>query len=76
VSKRLPSLKPRQIIETLLKAGFFVQRQSGSHVRMKHRDRPAAVTIARHDRMEFSHVLTQRILKQGQIEEDTFLDLL
>jgi hypothetical protein len=39
---------------------------------MKRRDRPVAVTIARHDRMEFSHVLTQ----QGQIEEDEFLDLL
>jgi len=76
MSKKIPALKPSQILKGLVKAGFFIQRQSGSHVRLKHPQKTEALTIARHDRFEFSHVITQRILKRADISEEEFLDLL
>ncbi len=76
MSKRIPSLKPARIIRTLLKLGFTIHHQTGSHVRLKHRESGRTLTIARHDRFELWHVVTQKILRQGDIAEDHFLEKL
>lgn len=74
MSKRIPSLKPVRIIRTLLKLGFTVHHQTGSHIRLKHPDTDLTLTIARHDRFELWHVVTQKMLRQGGITEDEFLE--
>jgi predicted RNA binding protein YcfA (HicA-like mRNA interferase family) len=76
VSKRVPSLKPVRIIRTLVKLGFTIQNQTGSHVRLKHSATERTLTIARHDRFEICYAVTQKILRQGAISEDDFLDSL
>ncbi|MEK6529051.1 MAG: type II toxin-antitoxin system HicA family toxin [Nitrospirota bacterium] len=40
---KLPSLTGKEIIATLKKAGFVVERQKSSHVFMKHSDGRATV---------------------------------
>ena len=74
MSKRVPTLKPARIIRTLLKLGFTIQNRTGSHIRLKHTSTDRSLTIARHDRFEIWHVVTQRILRQGAVSEDEFLD--
>ncbi|NIS39046.1 addiction module toxin, HicA family, partial [Candidatus Saccharibacteria bacterium] len=32
----LPVVKPKEVIKALQRAGFFIARQSGSHVRLIH----------------------------------------
>ena len=36
----LPVLRPKRIVRALERAGFYVHHSSGSHVQMKHRDKP------------------------------------
>lgn len=74
MSKSVPSLKPARVIRTLLKLGFAIHHQTGSHVRLKHSVTDHTLTISRHDRFEVGHVVTQRMLRQGDISEDEFLD--
>lgn len=76
MSKRIPSLKPSRILRALLRAGFFIHHQTGSQVRIRSAEKNVTLTIARHDRLEFSHVITQRILQKAQISEDEFLRFL
>ena len=76
MSQKIPSLKPARIIRTLLKLGFTIHHQTGSHVRLKHPETGRTLTIARHDRFELWHVVTQKILRQGDIDEDEFLEKL
>ena len=73
MSKRIPALKPRRILRALLKIGFSIQHQTGSHVRLRHPERPNPITLVRHDRVELYHLITQRMLRQAGISEEEFL---
>lgn len=42
------SLKPREVVRALLRAGFYVHEQSGSHVQLKHPEKPGRVTVLNH----------------------------
>jgi predicted RNA binding protein YcfA (HicA-like mRNA interferase family) len=47
----LPSLKPREVLQALRRAGFFVHHTSGSHYILKHPDHPARrVTLPFHNK--------------------------
>jgi predicted RNA binding protein YcfA (HicA-like mRNA interferase family) len=76
LSKRIPSLKPRRILRTLLSLGFVIQHQAGSHIRLRHPQKPNSITLVRHDRIELYHVITQRMLRQAGISEEEFLEQL
>ena len=43
----LPMLTAREVIRALERAGFQVQRQTGSHARLKHADNLASVVFRR-----------------------------
>ncbi|MBI4910178.1 MAG: type II toxin-antitoxin system HicA family toxin [Acidobacteria bacterium] len=38
---RLPILKAREVLRVLLRAGFFIHHQTGSHARLLHSTRSA-----------------------------------
>ena len=44
---KLPRVTPRKFIAALLRQGFYIDRQKGSHVMIRHRDKRQAV-IPRH----------------------------
>jgi predicted RNA binding protein YcfA (HicA-like mRNA interferase family) len=51
MSQRLPALKPKDVLRTLQRVGFFVHHVSGSHYVLKHPDRgPLRVTLPWHNR--------------------------
>ncbi len=35
---KLPMVTPRKLVAALLRQGFFVDRQRGSHIMLRHRD--------------------------------------
>jgi predicted RNA binding protein YcfA (HicA-like mRNA interferase family) len=49
MSRRLPALTAKQVIRALERAGFFIERSSGSHHLLVHRNDPRhRVTVAFH----------------------------
>ena len=74
---KLPVLKPKEVIAALLRAGFYVHRQKGSHARLLHRTNPELhVTVPVHSKDIPPTLLKHRILKQANLTDKEFLELL
>ena len=74
---KLPVLKPKEVIAALLRAGFYIHHQKGSHARLLHRTMPGLhVTVPVHSKDIPPSLLNRRILKQANLSEDAFLRLL
>lgn len=72
---KLPSLTGKEIISILKKAGFFVERQKGSHVFMKHSDGLATV-VPVHSGETIGPGLLSKILRDVEMTNDDFLKIL
>lgn len=76
MSRHLPALKPRVILRTLTKAGFFTHHVCGSHYILKHPDKPQLrVTLPWHNRDLKRRTLTS-IIEQAGFTTEEFIDLL
>jgi predicted RNA binding protein YcfA (HicA-like mRNA interferase family) len=62
---KIPALKPKKVIKILLKHGFEIKRQTGSHLRLIHPD-GRTTTIANHNR-DLPKGTLQAILKQCEL---------
>lgn len=71
----IPILTPKELLAILLKAGFRVIRQKGSHIWLTHPVTKKSTTIAMHAK-DFSHKMISKILKQTGISVQEFLYLL
>ncbi|MFC1926883.1 type II toxin-antitoxin system HicA family toxin [Chloroflexota bacterium] len=69
---RLHPLKPREVVHGLQALGFEKVRQKGSHAIFHHRD-GRRTTLPIHPGKTISPYLLSDILKQIEIEEDSFL---
>ena len=77
MSKKITGLRPKRVLTALLRAGFYVHHQTGSHVQL-HSDmrEHARVTIPMHTRFDLPPDVVQSIIKQAGLTRDEFLDLL
>ncbi len=68
----IPSLSYKQIISALQRLGFMVIRQRGSHIRLQKRilDRVIKITVPAHRHVNPNTL--RHILKQADIDIDTF----
>lgn len=72
----LPILTAAKILKALLRGGFIIVRQVGSHVQLKHpKNARILVTVAKHSR-DLTRKSLSSILKQAQLTADQFLKLL
>jgi predicted RNA binding protein YcfA (HicA-like mRNA interferase family) len=71
----LPMLTARQVIRALENAGFRIERQKGSHVRLKHHDGRAA-TVPVHPGQDVGRGLLRKILRDAELTVEDFLKLL
>ncbi|MFY9462715.1 MAG: type II toxin-antitoxin system HicA family toxin [Candidatus Sungiibacteriota bacterium] len=71
----IPILTPAHMLAILLRTGFKIIRQKGSHIRLAHPITGRATTIAMHAK-DFSRDLMMKILKQAGISIKDFLALL
>ena len=55
----LPILKPQELVRALLRGGFYIHHQTGSHARLLHRTRPELkVRVVFVEHMDFIEVIT------------------
>lgn len=72
MSSSLPALKPRKVIQTLKRAGFFIHHTTGSHYFLKRPDNATLrVTVAYHNR-DLKPRTLETILKQAGLTPDEF----
>ena len=72
----LPTLKGREALQALLRGGFYIHHQRGSHARLFHRERSELkVTVPVHSK-DLPEKTLRRILKQADLKEEEFLKLL
>ena len=72
---RLPSLKPREVVRALEKAGFEKMRQTGSHLILAHRKTMRIVTVPMHSG-DIHRGLVIGIIKQAGLTRREFAELL
>lgn len=71
----IPILTPKELLAILLKAGFCVVRQKGSHIWVTHPVTKRSTTIAMHAK-DFSRKMISKILKQAGVSLEEFLRIL
>ena len=71
----VPILTPKKLLAILLKAGFYIVRQKGSHIWITHPVTKRGTTIAMHTK-DFSRKMFATILKQAGISIKDFLNML
>ncbi len=69
---KLPAYKPREIEKILLKNGFFVKRQTGSHRIFVHLKLENIVVLPIHSRSIPTGTL-RSVIKQSGLPEEKFL---
>jgi predicted RNA binding protein YcfA (HicA-like mRNA interferase family) len=73
--RKLASLRPREVVRAQ-KAGFFIHETSGSHVHLKHPDKPGRVTVPYHERFDLPKHIVKSILRQAGLTNREFFRLL
>jgi len=72
---KLPTVTGKQVIIALEKLDFVVQRQKGSHVRLKDKN-GRVVTVPNHTNKTLGKGLLLKILKDAELSKEEFIDLL
>jgi predicted RNA binding protein YcfA (HicA-like mRNA interferase family) len=76
MSQRLPVLTPTKVIRALQKAGFYIHRQTGSHIQLKHNDKPELrITVPYHSH-DLPVTILHSIIKQAGLTVEEFRALL
>jgi predicted RNA binding protein YcfA (HicA-like mRNA interferase family) len=76
MTRRLPALKPREVIRALQRAGFFVDHVTGSHHILYHPQKPhLRITVAYHGK-DLKPQTLRSIIRQAGLTNEEFLDLL
>lgn len=76
-AQRLPSVKARDVIRALQKAGFSIVRTTGSHCRLVHDSDPTRqTTVPVHSRRDIPRGTLRSIIDQAGFTVDEFIDLL
>jgi predicted RNA binding protein YcfA (HicA-like mRNA interferase family) len=76
MSRHLPSLRPREVLRALIRAGFFIHHSTGSHHILKHPDKALLrVTLPWHSKDLKRRTLVS-IIEQSGYTIEAFLDLL
>lgn len=75
MSKKLPSLKAKDIIKVLRKKGFYFVRQKGSH-QVWTDGKDLWTTVPMHLGEDIGRGLLKQIMNDLEIKRDEFLELL
>lgn len=75
MSQRIPSLRPTEIIRALERAGFAVDRYTGSHAILYKEGHPRPVSVPMHNR-ELKRSLMFGIIRDAGLTPEEFRDLL
>jgi predicted RNA binding protein YcfA (HicA-like mRNA interferase family) len=73
---KVPVLKAREVLRALLRGGFYIHHQTGSHARLLHNTKPELrVTVPIHSK-DVPPSLLKRIPRQASLSEEEFRKLI
>ena len=76
MTQRLPALKPREVLQVLQRAGFFIHHTTGGHYVLKHHSNPSLrVTVPCHNK-DLKVGTLRSILRQTSLTPEEFLKFL
>ena len=76
MAEKLPVLKAKEVVRALLRGGFYIHHQTGSHARLLHSTKPELhVTVPIHAK-DIPASLLKRILRQASLSEEEFQELI
>ena len=76
MSQSLSALRPRRVLRVLRRVGFYIARSSGSHVILKHPQKPELrVTLAMHNR-DLKRRTLESVIEQAGMTPDEYARLL
>ncbi len=75
MAPRLPPVTARELIRFLKAQGFAEDRQSGSHLTLRHNQRRVSVTVPVHAGCDIGRGLAARILKDAGFSVEDYLRL-
>jgi predicted RNA binding protein YcfA (HicA-like mRNA interferase family) len=76
MSPKLPRVTAAQLLRALRRAGWETKRQDGSHLQLRHPDKPGLVTVAFHSGTIIKPAVMTSILKQAGLSVDELRELL
>lgn len=71
---RMPTLKPKEVIAILEKAGYHIDHITGSHYIMRHPDRAQRIPVPYHAK-DIKRGVLHSIIKQSGMSQQEFLSL-
>ena len=72
---RMPQVTAGELLRFLKSQGFVEDRQSGSHLTLRHEERGVSVTVPMHTGVDVGRGLAVRILKDAGYTVDDFIRL-
>lgn len=77
MSPKLPRITGNEVIRALRRNGWYIDHHRGSHVYLKHPERPGMrITIPTHSGETIKPKTLQAILKQAELSVADFIELL
>jgi predicted RNA binding protein YcfA (HicA-like mRNA interferase family) len=73
---KLPIVNGHEVLHALLKAGFYLHHQIGSHARLFHKERPELRVTIPVNTKDLPEKTLKAILKQADLKDTEFLKLL
>lgn len=72
----MSALKPREVVQALLRAGFYIHHHTGGHAQLRHPKKDhLRVTIPQHTRFDLPSFVVASIIKQAELSREEFLGL-
>lgn len=75
MSKRMPSVKPKDLVRIMKKLGWIEQRQEGSHKILINKELKKAIPVPMHSR-DLKKGTLAGILKRAEISNEEFKELI
>lgn len=72
---KLPRLNPRQVLSALLRAGFYIHHQSGSHINLRHNAKEYLHVVVPHHNRDLAPKTLKSIVLQSGLTTEEFIKL-
>jgi len=72
---RLPTLKPNEVVRILERAGFYIDRTTGSHYIRRHPDGRGPIPVPFHRGPDVKRAVLRSIIRESALTGDEFLSL-
>ncbi|NOT63362.1 MAG: addiction module toxin, HicA family [Acidobacteria bacterium] len=76
MNERLPSLKPKKVMQALKRAGFYQDHVRGSHYYFKHHDDDSLLVVVPYHNKDLKRGTLLGIIAQADMTVDEFIGYL